>query len=142
MSNTSQPMDCTTISNNIGIIAQEVSTVLPDTITLTGSGCSYYYSTGVTNTVTISNGGSSMGYTIGTSIPSMTISSNGNVGIGAISGMSASTFQWKNEEFVDCLPDFERVKAMCEQYPGLKIAYDKFVTTYKLVKDDYDSSKD
>ena len=142
MSNTSQPMDCTTISNNIGIIAQEVSTVLPDTITLTGSGSSYYYSTGVTNTVNISNGGSSMRYTIGTSIPSMTISSNGNVGIGTISGMSASTFQWKNEEFVDCLPNFERVKAMCEQYPGLKIAYDKFVTTYKLVKDDYDSSKD
>ena len=142
MSNTSQPMDCTTISNNIGIIAQEVSTVLPDTITLTGSGSIYYYSTGVTNTVNISNGGSSMRYTVGTSIPSMTISSNGNVGIGTISGMSASTFQWKNEEFVDCLPNFERVKAMCEQYPGLKIAYDKFVTTYKLVKDDYDSSKD
>ena len=142
MSNTSQPMDYTTSSNDVGIIAQEISTVLSDTITLTGSGSSYYYSTGVTNTVNISNGGSSMGYTIGTSIPSMTISSNGNVGIGTISGMSASTFQWKNEEFVDCLPNFERVKAMCEQYPGLKIAYDKFVTTYKLVKDDYDSSKD
>ena len=142
MSNTSQPLDYTTSSNDVGIIAQEISTVLSDTITLTGSGSSYYYSTGVTNTVNISNGGSSMGYTIGTSIPSMTISSNGNVGIGTISGMSASTFQWKNEEFVDCLPNFERVKAMCEQYPGLKIAYDKFVTTYKLVKDDYDSSKD
>jgi hypothetical protein len=126
----------------VGIIAQEVGTAFPSAGTLTNSGSSYYYSTGVTNTVNISNGGSSMGYTIGTSIPSMTISSNGNVGIGTISGLNASTFQWKNEEFVDCLPNFERVKAMCEQYPGLKIAYDKFVTTYKLVKDDYDSSKD
>jgi hypothetical protein len=108
---------------------------------LTSSGSDYYYSTG--DTITISNGGTGIGYTIGSNMisnPSMTISSNGNVGIGTISG--SSIFQWKNEEFVDCLPDFTRVQAMCEQYPGLKIAYEKFVTTYKLVKDDYDSPKD
>ena len=141
MSNTSQPLDYTTISNDIGIIAQEVSTVLPDTITLTGSGNSYYYSTGVTTTVDLSTG-TSMGYTIGSGTPSMTISSNGNVGIGTISGMSNSIFRWKNEEFVDAFPDYNRVQEMCKQYPGLRIAYEKFVTTYKLVKDDYDSSKD
>ena len=83
-----------------------------------------------------------MGYTIGTSIPSMTISSNGNVGIGTISGLPASTFEWKNHEFVDAFPDYDKIQKMCKQYPGLRIAYEKFVTTYKLVKDDYDSSKD
>jgi hypothetical protein len=129
----------------VGIIAQEVSTVLSDTVTLIGSGSSYYYSTGITNTVNISTGGTSMGYTIGskiTSIPSMTISSNGNVGIGTISGLTASTFEWKNHEFVDAFPDYDKIQKMCKQYPGLRIAYEKFVTTYKLVKDDYDSTKD
>jgi hypothetical protein len=110
---------------------------LTDTITIdtsawnmnSGTGSSYYYTTGAgsggfsTDTITISGGGS--GYTIGT-----------------IDNISTTSFNWKIEEFVDCFPDFERVKAMCEQYPGLKIAYEKFVTTYKLVKDDYDSPKD
>jgi hypothetical protein len=137
VSNTSQLTDCITISSNVGVIAQEVGTAYPDTITIdtsawnmnSGTGSSYYYTTGAgsggfsTDTITISGGGS--GYTIGT-----------------IDNISTTSFNWKNEEFVDCLPDFERVKSMCEQYPGLKIAYEKFVTTYKLVKDDYDSPKD
>lgn len=46
------------------------------------------------------------------------------------------------EEWVDCLPDFQRIESMCKEYPGLKIAFDKFKTTYKLVKDDYDTPKD
>jgi hypothetical protein len=46
------------------------------------------------------------------------------------------------EEFVDCLPNIDRIKKMCEEYPGLKISYEKFVTTYKLVKDHYDTPKD
>jgi hypothetical protein len=117
----------------VGIIAQEVSTVYPDTITLdtstwnmsSNTGTSYYYT------------GAGVGGLSGSTI---TISSGGaGASIGSI---NTSTFNWKNEEFVDCLPDFNRVQAMCEQYPGLKIAYEKFVTTYKLVKDDYDSPKD
>jgi hypothetical protein len=57
-----------------------------------------------------------------------------------ITAQDISTFNWNlNEEFVNCFPDLNRVKKMCEEYPGLKIAYEKFVTTYKLVKDDYDS---
>jgi hypothetical protein len=134
MSTSSQPTDCITISNNTGIIAQEIDTVTIDlsSITTSVTGSTYYYNTGAVGT----------GYTIGTSasIPSMTINSNGNVGIGTISG--SSTFSWKNDEFVDCFPDFDRIKKMCEQYPGLRIAFEKFVTTYKLVKDDYDSTKD
>ena len=135
MSNTSQPADCITISSDVGVIAQEIGSTFSDTITLdtstwnmnSGNSTSYYYTgagvTGSSGTITISGGGSgASGYTIGS--------------------INTSTFDWKTEEFVDCLPDFNRVQAMCEQYPGLKIAYDKFVTTYKLVKDDYDNPKD
>ena len=133
MSNTSQLTDCITISSDVGIVAQEVGPAFPDTITLdtstwnmsSGSGTSYYYTgggvTGSSGTITISGAGASS-YTIG--------------------NINTSTFEWKTEEFVDCLPDLDRIQKMCDQYPGLKIAYDKFVTTYKLVKDDYDSPKD
>ena len=104
-----------------------------DTITLTsGTGSSYYCNTGAgtggfsSDTITISNGGSS-GYSIGT-------------GFAGITAQEISTFNWNpNEEFVNCLPNLDRIKKMCEEYPGLKIAYDKFVTTYKLVKDHYDT---
>jgi len=91
-----------------------------------GTGTSYYYTgagvSGSSGTVTISGGSGGAGFTIG--------------------NMNTSTFHWKNEEFIDCFPDFDRIKSMCEHYPGLRIAYEKFVTTYKLVKDDYDSPKD
>lgn len=142
MSNTSQPQDCITISSDLGVIAQDVGTAFPDTVTIDLStvtmnstsvtGSSYYYTTGAVGS----------GYTIGNSQPTMTITSSGNVGIGTISGVGSTIFNWKTEEFVDCLPDFDRIKSMCDKYPGLKIAYEKFVTTYKLVKDDYDSTKD
>jgi hypothetical protein len=86
-------------------------------------------STGVNNVVI--GGGSSYTFSTGAS---------GSVGITA---QDISTFNWNlNEEFVNCLPDLNRVKQMCEEYPGLKIAYEKFVTTYKLVRDDYDTPKD
>ena len=135
MSNSSAPTTYYTTSSSTGFIAQEISTLSSDTITLTtGSSSNYYYTgTGLggfsSDTITISNGG-----TINTS--------SGTVSIGTVSG-AGTGFNWNvTEEFVDCLPDFNRVKAMCEEYPGLKIAYEKFVTTYRLVKDDYDTPKD
>jgi hypothetical protein len=92
-------------------------------ITITnGTGSSYYYNTPAT----------------------MTINSSGNIGIGAttIGAINPSTFKWKNEEFVDTLPDITRIQKMCDQYPGLKIAFEKFKTTYYLVKDHYDTPED
>jgi hypothetical protein len=116
----------------------DYSITLSDTITLTsGAGSSYYYNTGAgsggfsADTITITGGGS--GYTIG------------GAGVSSITldDLSTSTFTWKApEEFVDAFPDFDRIKKMCETYPGLKIAYEKFATTYKLVKDDYDTPED
>jgi hypothetical protein len=46
------------------------------------------------------------------------------------------------EEWVDSFPEWDRIQQMCNEYPGLKIAFEKFKTTYKLVKDDYDTPKD
>ena len=125
MTISSAQLDCLTTSSN---------TITIDTSSWnmsSGTGSSYYHTTGAgsggfsKDTITISNGGYSIG------------------GTGTISSINATQFNWNlNEEFVDCLPNFNRVKAMCEEYPGLKIAYEKFVTTYKLVKDHYDTPED
>lgn len=45
-------------------------------------------------------------------------------------------------EWEDTFPDWTRVQCMMSEYPGLKIAFEKFKTTYYLVKDDYDTPKD
>jgi hypothetical protein len=125
MNNSSAQLDYLTTLNDVITIdvsdMPSLTTSSIDTITLTsgGAGSSYYYNTGA-------GGGS--GYTIG--------------GLTSITAQDI-TFNWNlNEEFINCLPDLERVKKMCEEYPGLKIAYEKFVTTYKLVRDDYDTPKD
>lgn len=46
-------------------------------------------------------------------------------------------FTWQYTEFVDCFPEFEQVKEMCNQYPALDIALKKFEEIYKMVEDDY-----
>lgn len=115
-------------NNNMGVIAQDISTVIPDILT---------------STITISNGGSSSYYYNTGS--TMTINSTGSIGIGSttISGASTSTFNWKvPEEFVDAFPDYNRIEKMCEEYPGLAIAFEKFKTVYNLVKDHYDTPED
>jgi hypothetical protein len=129
MNNSSAPLDCSiTSSSDVGFIAQEITTILHDTITLTGS---TYYNMSSSGVVSIGGSGGSGTYTIGSSA---TVSLN---------DINASTFTWKTpEEFVDAFPDYDRVQKMCNQYPGLKIAYEKFVTTYNIVKDDYDHPKD
>jgi hypothetical protein len=124
-----------TISSDVGIVAQEIGADFPDTITISsGTGSSYYYNTGagsVSNNITISGGGSS--YTIGA------VGSGGTV---TINDINATPFNWKMpEEFVDAFPDYDRVEKMCKEYPGLAIAFEKFKTVYKLVKDDYDTPK-
>jgi hypothetical protein len=59
-----------------------------------------------------------------------------------------STFSYSDlkidlpEEWVNCFPDYDRIQKMCKEYPALKIAYEKFITTYKLVKDHYDTPED
>ena len=135
MSNTLPLPDYITISSDdislsTGIIAQEGTSVLPEyaidigNITMSTTGSSYYYNTGA-----------------GVACASGTITISGTSGY-SLGNITASEFNWKQNEWEDCFPDFNRIKAMCEQYPSLRIAYEKFVTTYKLVKDDYDNPKD
>jgi ligand-binding sensor protein len=138
MNNSSAPVAYSTTSNDIGIIAQEISTI-SDTITLTsGTGSSYYYNTGAgsggfsSDTITISNGGS--GYTIGAVGSSSTVTLN---------NINTTSFNWKiPEEFVDAFPNYDRIEKMCKEYPGLAIAFEKFKTVYNLVKDHYDTPED
>ena len=138
MSNSSAPEVYSPISNDdvgissTGFIAQDISTVLPCAVTM--------YDTGMqtTGNITISNGGGGNYYYHTGS--TMTISSNGNVGIGNV---NATQFNWKShEEFIDAFPDYNRIEKMCKEYPGLAIAFEKFKTTYKLVKDHYDTPAD
>lgn len=113
--------------------------ILNDTITITSS-----------PTVTWD---SSASYTIATSAmptTSYSLSSGGMISnfssshINTISSIDTSHSFTINlpEEWVNCLPDFYRIEKMCKEYPGLAIAFEKFKTVYKLVKDDYDTPKD
>ncbi len=80
--------------------------------------------------VILNSGGSGSTYTAG---------GTGGSG-GYVYGSTSTSFSWHGpEEWVERFPDFKRVEDMCKKYPALKIAYDKFVTTYKMVKDDYDN---
>jgi len=129
MTISSVQLDCLTTSSDTFTID------LSDTITLTSSydsvtGYSAMTTPTGTHNVTIGAGST---YTIAT----------GSSGFAGITAQDLSTFNWNlNEEFVHCLPDLNRIKKMCEEYPGLKIAYERFVTTYKLVKDHYDTPED
>ena len=40
-------------------------------------------------------------------------------------------------DFETSMPSLHKIDNMCEHYPALKIAYEKFKTIYKLVNQDY-----
>ena len=107
------------------------SITLDDTITLT-------------NTVgTITFPSSSTSYSYVNSAPSISIGSGTITGISTATNSTFDSFRINlPEEWVDTFPDWHRVEKMCQEYPGLRIAFDKFKTVYKLVKDDYDTPKD
>lgn len=105
-----------TLDDNITI--DQPTTYLTDTIVLS--------SVPTVNSVYIGTGG---GYS--------------NIGTVSISNTDTEyTINWGNEEWVNSFPEWDRIEEMCKEYPGLKIAFEKFKTTYKLVKDDYDTPKD
>jgi hypothetical protein len=130
MTDSSVQQDYLTISSDsVGMIAQEIGSVIGN-ITISNNTATSYYYTGANissspSTITIGSG----------------LTSSGSVSINTI-----GVYEWQNfsasEDFVDKLPDLSRIQKMCEEYPGLKIAYEKFVTTYKLVKDHYDTPED
>lgn len=111
---------------------QPYSITLDDSITITGSTQDYISS----DTITISN-------IDVTTLDSIYIGSGGSSTIGNISITDTDfNISWGNEEWVNSFPDWDKVQDMCKHYPGLKIILEKFKTTYKLVKDEYDATKD
>ncbi len=90
--------------------------------------------------ITITNGG------IGSTTGSITLNS-GNMSNTFGGAYIGDTITFNNEwilpqEWENGFPDWDRIQSMCETYPGLKIAFEKFKTTYYLVKDDYDNPTD
>jgi len=95
------------------------------------------------NNVTIGGTGSSVWCTSPSNITMTGISSLTTAQITGISAIDASTFSFKMpEEWEDRFPDFDRIQKMCKEYPGLQIAFEKFKTTYLLVKNHYDTPED
>jgi len=117
----SNDIDTITISGTDTIDFSSISTIdTSNSITYVSSPSSYTYSTSGT----------------------ITFPSISTVQIGAITSIDTSSFTINlPEEWVNQFPDFDRVQKMCKEYPGLAIAFDKFKTTYKLVRDDYDTPK-
>jgi hypothetical protein len=116
---------------------------LTDTITITNSDYSTItlsdpISLSSTYTITGAVGSGSSVYNYS---PGFTV--GGAASFGTISSIDTSQFTISlPEEWVNSFPDFDRIEKMCKEYPGLKIAYEKFVTTYKLVADHYDTPED
>ena len=103
-------------------------------------GISGYSGYNSVDTITISNNC----YTSPTTytIPTLTTAQISTLSTSGISIDSSSFKINLPEEWTNCFPEFARIEKMCEEYPGLKIAYEKFKTTYKLVKDHYDTPED
>jgi hypothetical protein len=99
-----------------------------DTITISSSDYSYNSHDFGTVTLPSSVGVAQSVYTVGSGITINDIDIN----------TDQFTFNFP-EEWVDSFPEWDRVKDMCKQYPGLEIAFRNFQTVYQLVKDDYDN---
>ena len=135
MSNSSQPPASSTTSS--------------DTYTIDVSGLPSFHFTG-NDTITLSGySPCTVSYPTHYSSPSIStltttqISGLTTAQLGSITSIDTSAFTINfPDEWVNCFPDFKRIEKMCEEYPGLKIAYDKFKTVYKLVADHYDTPKD
>jgi hypothetical protein len=117
----------------------DLSNILNDNITISGgvasSGTSYTITldpsllTSTTSSVYLGNTGAVSGtYTIGTSSDSINISD-------ILKG-------WDSTPFEDGFPDWNDFQKMCEEYPGLKIAYEHMKVFYKLSIDDWKSKKE
>ena len=117
------------------------SSCITDLSTITFPSAGYSY--GASDTITFTNNcyPSTTSYTI----PTLTTAQIGTLSGSTISSISIDTSAYTinfPEEWVNCFPDFDRIEKMCKEYPGLKIALEKFKTVYKLVKDHYDTPED
>ena len=124
---------------NISSAPPSYSITSTDTITLSNTVVSG-------STITVPGAGSGYSFTNGTGSSYYTINTGagvGGMGMPTVNITGGSEWIWKSPtEFVDCFPEWARIEQMCKEYPGLKIAFEKFKTTYQLVKDHYDTPAD
>jgi hypothetical protein len=126
-STTSNSLDTITISGLDSIDLSSFTTIDTSSIGTSSIGTSY-------PSYTYTNG------TMGSISISPTISTLTTGQLNTITSINTSDFKINfPEEWVNCFPDFDRIEKMCKEYPGLAIAFEKFKTTYKLVKDHYDT---
>jgi hypothetical protein len=131
--NSSQQTNCyTTLTTN------QISTLNSGTITFTNNSC-YTSSTCIPTwsvdncsaTITISPSTSGSCYVIG-----------GNSWCQPFSNIDTTNIFYHQQEWINSFPEWDRIQKMCEEYPGLHLAFEKFKTVYKLVKDHYDTPED
>ncbi len=125
MSNSSVPQTYSITLDDTTIDLSNLS-IGSETLTVTNGGTFNHTSSFSTGTVTLNSG--SMASTFGGNYIGDTITFNNDWIIPQ---------EWENS-----FPDWDRIQSMCNTYPGLKIAFEKFKTTYYLVKDDYDNPTD
>ncbi len=134
MSNSSLPknsLDSYTITiNNDTIDLSGIANSCPSTM----SG-DYIYSISGTDTITLTGAQGSPTYSyVGSS------GTGGTISVGSLDVNSIESINWHwGQEWNDRFPEWNRVKDMCEKYPGLKNAFDNFKVFYEMVKDDYDN---
>jgi len=97
---------------------------------------------GTTDTITIDLSG-----TYGTTTSTLTITDNYSVGDISIDSYTVDTIDidWdkysnitlESTMWEDCMPDPQKLKKMCEQYPALEKVYENFKTVYSMVEQDW-----
>lgn len=131
MSSSSQQITCLTQSEIDALtpITFDNSTTLSN-ITLSDYSYDTSFLNSSANTITITSSAAMPTLTVGSGVSTTSFSNISPIDISQII---------LNREWESSFPDWHRIQRMCEKYPGLKIAFEKFKTTYHLVKDDYDN---
>jgi len=109
-----------------------------DTITFTNNNC--YTSSTCIPTWSVDAGTATI--TIGPSTSGSCYVVGGNNWCQPLNSFNASNIFYHDQEWVNSFPEWGRIQKMCEEYPGLQLAFEKFKTVYKLVKDHYDTPED
>jgi len=90
--------------------------------------------------------------TYGTTTSTLTIADDYTVGDISVDSYTIDTvdLDWLKDHNItleptmweDCMPDPQKLKRMCEQYPALEKAYENFKTVYTMVEQDWKGNHD
>lgn len=77
-------------------------------------------------------------YTTATTSDTITV----DTGYSATDDFTFDIGSYEQTEFVDTMPSITKINEMCNDYPALKTAYEKFITVYKMCEQDYNGKKE